>query len=349
MMSHDQKALDNVGYAYIPLENNQALMSISDMIQFELDANSLEYEMIPATQYHITLTYAQGAGREVLEFVANSFTFQIFGVIASNVQVFRTDQQYIVLELERNGFLDSLQKVIFEQTVLGGAIPSEYSFPQNYKPHITLASCPLNVQIPLAEINLLLGGIHVFDVNSVRFSTDNYRFIAETSGVVVKDLDFILNFINHHKAYESGFKALDSETWIAWYTNNFEDKEQEIVSLKALKDSIDAANKGEYPMPELWFFHIEGTRHGIADKLFLIGHFALAIGTFDNEQENEFVSIMKSWYDTQDTITLSQGFFYDPKQKVKGVYNWIRTREISTLPKGSEANPYTQFQIMQQG
>jgi hypothetical protein len=119
--------------------------------------------------------------------------------------------------------------------------------------------------------------------------------------------------------------------------------------MKALEDSISAANKGDYPMPELWFFHLDGTRHGVADKLFLVEHFAVAVGTFDSEQDNEFVSIMKSWYATQDTVTLSQGFYYDPMKKKNGVYDWIRTREISTLPIGSEANPYTQFQIMQKG
>ena len=175
----------------------------------------------------------------------------------------------------------------------------------------------------------------------------NRQIVALYANENKSTIDFIIDFIDQYRHIQSGFKTLNENEWIAWYSNNFEDKEHEIVSLAALKDSIEAANNGDYPMPELWFMHLEGTRHGIAEKLFLIGHFAVAIGKFDSEQDNEFVSIMKTWYDTQDKVTVSQGFFYDPKKKQKGVYNWIRTREISSLPDGSEANSYTQFQILQ--
>lgn len=136
---------------------------------------------------------------------------------------------------------------------------------------------------------------------------------------------------------------LDDNHWLAWYSNNFEDKEQEIVSIEAHKEFIDGANSGKYPMPELWFYHLDGTRHGITKSLYMIGHFAVAFGTFDKEKDNEFVAIMKTWYDEQEMVTLSHGFFFDPKRKKDNVYNKIRTREISTLPSGREANEHTNF------
>jgi hypothetical protein len=144
----------------------------------------------------------------------------------------------------------------------------------------------------------------------------------------------------------SGFKMLSDNQWLAWYSNNFEDKEQEIVSLEAHQKFIDGANNGLYPMPELWFYHLDGTRHGITKSLYMIGHFAVAFGEFDSPQENEFVTIMKSWYDKQEMITLSHGFYFDPKQKIGNVYKSIRTHEISTLPSGREANEYTNFVTM---
>lgn len=144
----------------------------------------------------------------------------------------------------------------------------------------------------------------------------------------------------------NGFKAFGENNWIAWYTNNFEDREGEIISLKALQEFTDKANAGEHPMPELWFHHVEGTRHGVAKALFLIDHFAIAFGEFDDPISNKFVSAMKSWYDKQKFITVSHGFEYKEGDKTKdGVYNSIRTHEISSLPAGREANSMTRFMM----
>jgi len=143
----------------------------------------------------------------------------------------------------------------------------------------------------------------------------------------------------------SGFKVLEDNRFLAFWTNNFKDKEAEIISEYAIDEFNNKANSGLIPMPELWWMHTKGTRHGQVEKLFRVGHFALAVGRFDAESTNPLVKIFKQWYAKQKNITMSHGFFYKPSLKTNGVYHHIRTYEISSLIAGREANPYTTFEV----
>lgn len=159
-------------------------------------------------------------------------------------------------------------------------------------------------------------------------------------------------FIEQFRPYTSksdieltGFKVFEDGRFLAWWSNNFKDKQDEIISEYAIDEFIDKANKGLEPMPELWWMHIRGTKHGQAEKMFRVGHFALAIGHLDDAQSNPLVPFFKSWYAKQKNVTMSHGFFYKPSLKQNGVYHHIRTYEISSLIAGREANPYTSFEV----
>lgn len=152
-----------------------------------------------------------------------------------------------------------------------------------------------------------------------------------------------------------GFKLhpTDDNRWVAWWTNNFEDRDKEIFSEKSINKYVDLVNAKKWPMPELWVGHIAGSRHGQADAVVKMGHFALATGTFDNPEENWLVSPMKKFYrDAAQTlrgIEVSHGFWYDQKSKTPdGIYNDFLTFEISSLPPGWAANPYTSFNEVKQ-
>lgn len=142
-----------------------------------------------------------------------------------------------------------------------------------------------------------------------------------------------------------GFKVLEDGRFIAWWTNNFKDREDEIISEFALTEFVNKANDGLIPMPELWWMHIAGTKHGQVDKLYHLGHFVMAAGHFDSEESNLLVKDFKSWYAKQKNITMSHGFMYKPSMKQNGVYYHIRTYEISSLIAGREANPFTSFEV----
>ena len=145
----------------------------------------------------------------------------------------------------------------------------------------------------------------------------------------------------------NGFAIVDKQQelpydWVGWWSNNFKDREEEIIAEVALTSFVKSANEGEVLMPELWFAHTIGTRHGQAAKLFMLGHLAFAVGNFDS-MEKPFVKRMLQWYKENPKRSMSHQFFYNPAMKIDGVYYHIETFEISSLPVGREANKYTLF------
>lgn len=144
-----------------------------------------------------------------------------------------------------------------------------------------------------------------------------------------------------------GFKLhpTNDNRWYAWWTNNFEDRDKQLFSEASIDRYIKLVqDEKKWPYPELWFGHMENTRHGVADVVTKIGHFAFATGTFDDPDENWLVDHMKSFYRDAKSVEVSHGFWYDQeKLSDDGVYDAFLTFEISALPTGWAANPYTSF------
>lgn len=138
-----------------------------------------------------------------------------------------------------------------------------------------------------------------------------------------------------------GFKMFgpDEMLWLAWYSNNFEDKEGELFSYESLDYYNMMTRNNFWEQPDLWSFHTRWTRHGKAMRTFRLGHFQLAVGKFDNPQENTIVDPFRNYYH-DNRVTMSHGFYYSPKHFINGVYNRHQTFEISTLAPGREANPF---------
>jgi hypothetical protein len=147
----------------------------------------------------------------------------------------------------------------------------------------------------------------------------------------------------------SYFKALGDGVWVATYTNSFEDRDKEIISESALDAYIERVEKGFTPMPELWSWHLPGTRHGVATAIFKTDKMVTAVGKFDDTDAGREA---EAFYMAQkaDTIRLSHGFDFPEWARTydeAGVatYHALNTFEISTLPAGKEANPYTSFRV----
>ncbi|MGB1286714.1 MAG: hypothetical protein ACPG7F_09300 [Aggregatilineales bacterium] len=138
----------------------------------------------------------------------------------------------------------------------------------------------------------------------------------------------------------SGFKVFENNRWLAWWTNNFEDREGEIFSEKAIERYIQRAETRIVPMPELWTYHIPGSRAGIADMVGGIGHFAIATGTFDDTPTGQAT---KAYYEKH-AARMSHGYTYHPDDLRDGVYHDFNTFELSLLPPGAEANSFTHFE-----
>jgi hypothetical protein len=138
----------------------------------------------------------------------------------------------------------------------------------------------------------------------------------------------------------SGFKALGN-SWFAWWSNNFEDHDGEYFSEKAIDEYVRRVDVGAVPFPELWLWHTPGTKHGRAEWVGRIDHFAVAAGSFDETPAGQ--AAKAHYAKASGDYGMSHGFTYDPGQKRDGVYEQFNTFEISVLPAKAAANPYTAF------
>jgi hypothetical protein len=138
----------------------------------------------------------------------------------------------------------------------------------------------------------------------------------------------------------SGFKALGN-SWFAWWSNNFEDHDGEYFSEKAIDEYVRRVDVGAVPFPELWLWHTPGTKHGRAEWVGRVGHFAVAAGSFDETPAGQ--AAKAHYAKASGDYGMSHGFTYDPGQKRDGVYEQFNTFEISVLPAKAAANPYTAF------
>lgn len=147
---------------------------------------------------------------------------------------------------------------------------------------------------------------------------------------------------------EPCFKVLSNGLWLAFYTNNVQDRDGEILRGKAHKEAVKRVKAGLVEMPELWRSHIEGTAHGKALHVDYIEEGGVltvyAVGEFYDTPEAKAI---KRFYEKAKPgdISLSHGFMYPRWALKNGEYEVYNTFEISTLKRGQEANEWTNFSL----
>lgn len=141
----------------------------------------------------------------------------------------------------------------------------------------------------------------------------------------------------------TGFKVIDDDHWIGWWTNNFEDRQKELFSAASIDDYINRVKSGMVPYPELWFYHVPGTKHGQATDLWRVDHFGVAYGTFD---QGGHTDAFKAYYKKVKDLGMSHGFYYPDWALSDGVFHKFTTFELTTLKPAAAANPYTTFKEM---
>lgn len=142
--------------------------------------------------------------------------------------------------------------------------------------------------------------------------------------------------------YGAAFKVVGN-TWLATYSNNFKDRDGEIFPAKAIDQYVARVDNGLVPKPELWIWHAgKSSRVGQADVVARQGHFVLAAGTWDDTPQGQ--SARAYYARHQKDTSLSHGFNYS-RRTFDGVhYNDFNTFEISLLPRGAEANYFTNLE-----
>lgn len=139
------------------------------------------------------------------------------------------------------------------------------------------------------------------------------------------------------------FKTVDGKMgWVSRHTGKWIDREKEILAERAHEAYVQRVQSGKVSPPELWMWHAEGTKHGQAITVWKSGGFVLAAGFIDDTAEGK--SMFEYYQKNSGKMKLSHMFHYPSVAKIDGVYHEYNTIEITTLPDGAEAFPYTTFE-----
>ena len=156
----------------------------------------------------------------------------------------------------------------------------------------------------------------------------------------VKELSFSIWYDKELKQYK----------WLAVYSNNIIDNEDEIIASESHQNFVKEVSEGSVPLPELWLWHIPEWKWGVAtDVAYDDTGFALAVGTVDKNKEAEDIA---KWIEAQgDDILVSHGMPRDSVERDsedKSIIVKHRTREVSPLPAFAAANKFTSFSILKE-
>lgn len=141
---------------------------------------------------------------------------------------------------------------------------------------------------------------------------------------------------------QTAFKVVGNH-WMAVWSNNFEDRDGEIFTAKAMDEYVTRVDTGLVPLPELWVWHAgKDTAIGSADWVATHGHFMLAAGQFYG---GAAAVKAKAYYKKHaKETTISHGFTFPASAFDGKHYHQFNTFEISLLPRGVEANTYTSLE-----
>lgn len=167
-----------------------------------------------------------------------------------------------------------------------------------------------------------------------------------------KDKEKTINKVKElSESSDNGIRfSIDKETgllrWIAAWSSNYEDDDfpADIISEQSHKSFIDKVEKGEVQYPELWHWHVKGTKWGSTDWLAYDDDSGIvwASGLVDKGKEHHALGLLKS----KSEIGVSHGMkdvMRDPFEK--NVISEYVTYEISDLPLRWAANKMTTFFI----
>src|SRR5436190_583801 len=141
-------------------------------------------------------------------------------------------------------------------------------------------------------------------------------------------------------------QADGTHRWFSYSSNGFEDREGEIVSTKALEDTV-AYGDATDDRGSLRLFHIPGTDIGTCDFQAMEGRFLIESGVIGDS--DLATKALKYFLKTEEQLGVSIGFLFPQEEFKDNVYGAIRIVERSVLPIDAAANPWTAFQTLKGG
>lgn len=126
--------------------------------------------------------------------------------------------------------------------------------------------------------------------------------------------------------------------WLAIVSNNFKDREDEIIEEAAHLEYVAYADETK-DYGEAWLWHTPGTAWGDADFVEYVDGFLLKSGTVRPGFEDVAEALS---HDTN--LGVSHGFY--SQYGDKGIISWYRDFEVSPLPLEVAANPWTGLSLL---
>lgn len=130
--------------------------------------------------------------------------------------------------------------------------------------------------------------------------------------------------------------------WVLFSSNAYRDRDQEIVSTKALSEDCDRADADGSYGPLRWW-HVPGVDIGDCDFNAMHGRILIESGTFRDERIGVVVARKAG------ELQVSIGFIHPPDEPdAGGVFHHIRRFERSLVPAGKASNPFTHVLVQEQ-
>lgn len=136
----------------------------------------------------------------------------------------------------------------------------------------------------------------------------------------------------------SFIKALPDGRWVGWFTNAFEDREEEYFATRAIEQFVDYFDKEKPDLP-LWYWHIP-IELGKAEWVGLAGRIAVAAGHL-SPVGLKFAAYYKEHPEEQ--AAMSHGFYWSPDKYTDSTYEFFVTKEVTLLPEWAAANEITRW------
>jgi hypothetical protein len=130
--------------------------------------------------------------------------------------------------------------------------------------------------------------------------------------------------------------------WVAYSSNAYRDRDEEIVSTKALTDDCARADTTKAYGPLRWW-HVPGWELGACDFNAMHGRVLVESGTFTSDAIGRAVAAKAA------ELQLSIGFTHAPDEPDRsGVFHHIQRFERSLVPSGRAANPFTRLSVVKE-
>ena len=145
------------------------------------------------------------------------------------------------------------------------------------------------------------------------------------------------------------WKEGDRYRWFAVYSNKYRDSDTppEIICEKAHIEFVETVDKGLAPYPELWHWHVPGSRWGRSDWLAYDPStgFSMASGFVDQAHESEAKAIAE----LPEPLGVSHGLEVKGRDESDNtIITQYESYEISDLPIEAAANKLTGFTMLKE-